>query len=241
MKITEKLAARQNDLHGSAPVTVAFLGDSVTQGCFECYINEQGKIDTVFEPEAGYSAKLRHILQTLYPRAQINFINAGISGDSARGGLARMERDVLAFSPDLTVVSFGLNDCGGGTEKLPKFAERLRSIFEALQKKGSEVIYLAPCMTNTYVSSQIKDDALREIAEAQAKRENDGVLEMYVDEAKQVARSCGVRVCDCYHKWKRMQACGVDTTSLLANSINHPKREMHWLIAHALTETIFSE
>lgn len=241
MKITEKLAARQNDLYGSAPVTVAFLGDSVTQGCFECYINEKGGIDTVFDPESGYSAKLRHILQTLYPRAQINIVNAGISGDSAKGGLERMERDVLSFLPDLTVVSFGLNDCGGGLERLSKFAERLRSIFDALQKQGSEVIYLAPCMTNTYVSSRITDDALKEIAVQQAKRENDGVLETYVNEATRVAEACGVRVCDCYQKWKRMQACGVDTTSLLANSINHPKREMHWLIAHALTETIFSE
>lgn len=240
MRITEKLAARKKDLRGSAPVTVAFLGDSVTQGCFECYINEKGEIDTVFDPEAGYSAKLRHILHTLYPRAQINIVNAGISGDSAKGGLERIERDVLPFSPDLTVVSFGLNDCGGGIEKLPKFAERLRSIFDALQKRGSEVVYLAPCMTDTYVSSHIKDNALRAIASQQAEREKGGVLEAYVDEAKKVAEACGVRVCDCYHKWKRMEACGVDTTSLLANHINHPMREMHWMIANSLIEIIFS-
>ncbi len=240
MKITEKLAERQRNSHENAPVTIAFLGDSVTQGCFECYIDEQDRVDTVFDPEEAYSAKLRQMLAMLYPRAQINIVNAGISGDSAKGGLARVERDVLAFSPDLTVVSFGLNDCGGGIEKLPNFAERLKLIFDALQKQGSEVIYLAPCMTDTYVSSHIKDDALKAIAAQQAEREKSGVLEAYVDEAKKVAEACGVQVCDCYRKWKRMASCGVDTTSLLANYINHPTREMHWMIAASLVEIVFS-
>ena len=136
MKITEKLAARQMNMRDGAPITIAFLGDSVTQGCFECYINEKGLVDTVFEPESGYSARLRQILSRLYPRAQINVVNAGISGDNAKGGLERMARDVLAFSPDLTVVSFGLNDCGGGPEGIPLFAERLKLIFDALQDGG---------------------------------------------------------------------------------------------------------
>ena len=60
-------------------------------------------------------------------------------------------------------------------------------------------------------------------------------------EAMRVAASCGVRICDCYQKWKRLEACGVDTTSLLANHINHPIREMHWMIAHALIDIIFSK
>ena len=241
MKITEKLATCQSDLRGTSSVTIAFLGDSVTQGCFECFINEKGCVDTVSEPEEGYASKLHQILCTLYPRAQIKLVNAGISGDNVRGGLERIGRDVLPFSPDLTVVSFGLNDCGGGMERLSAFGERFRSNFDLLQKQGSEVIYLAPCMTNTYVSSHIKEEPLRTIAAQQAKRELDGVLEAYVCEAKRVARLCSVQVCDCYSKWKRMAACGVDTTALLANYINHPKRELHWMIAESLVEMIFSE
>lgn len=42
MKIIDKLNAKQ-DIYGEKPVTIAFLGDSVTQGCFECYIKEDGK------------------------------------------------------------------------------------------------------------------------------------------------------------------------------------------------------
>ena len=33
--VVEKISAKQSSLSGNAQVTIAFLGDSVTQGCFE--------------------------------------------------------------------------------------------------------------------------------------------------------------------------------------------------------------
>ena len=81
MKIAEKLNANR-DIRGAAPVTIAFLGDSVTQGCFECFINEAGEIDTVFDYKNSYSTRMKELLNILYPEVQINIINSGISGDS---------------------------------------------------------------------------------------------------------------------------------------------------------------
>ena len=37
MKIIEKMAKKSADHYNNEGVTIAFLGDSVTQGCFECY------------------------------------------------------------------------------------------------------------------------------------------------------------------------------------------------------------
>ena len=37
MKIIELLKQKQEGLIKNKPVTIAFLGDSVTQGCFECF------------------------------------------------------------------------------------------------------------------------------------------------------------------------------------------------------------
>ena len=52
MKIIELLAKKQNDLYGARPATIAFLGDSVTQGCFELF--ESGRaIDTVFDNKSA--------------------------------------------------------------------------------------------------------------------------------------------------------------------------------------------
>ena len=45
-------------------------------------------------------------------------------------------------------------------------------------------------------------------------------------------------MCDCYAKWKLLSQNGVDTTALLANGINHPSREMAWMFAYSLLETM---
>ena len=39
-------------------------------------------------------------------------------------------------------------------------------------------------------------------------------------------------------KWKLLSQNGVDTTALLANGINHPSREMAWMFAYSLLETM---
>ena len=241
MKFLQKLAAKEKDLYSPNAVTVAFLGDSVTQGCFECYIDEQGRVETVFDTEQSYSAKLRELLQTLYPRAQINIVNSGISGDGTVKGLERLDDAVLRYKPDLTVVSFGLNDSGRGLDGIDGYRARLGEIFSRLTESGSEVIFLAPCVMNSYVSAAITEEKLRKIAENTQHAQNDGVLGRYFEAAHEVANEYGVRFCDCYSKWMRMQKAGVDTTALLANRINHPTRKMHWLLANTLLDTVFED
>ena len=239
MKIIEKLIAKQNDPAGAPPVTFAFLGDSVTQGCFESYVNGNGNVQTFFDKNNAYHAHFAKLLALLYPSVPVNIINAGISGGWAKHGLARLERDVLRFSPDLTVVCFGLNDCQGGRERIAEYAAALRGIFTALCENGIETVFMTPNMMCTKVSHTVDRDLFRNVAAAIAGLQNAGILDRYIAAAIETAHNCGVRICDCYAKWKRMNECGVDTTELLANKINHPDRDMNWLFAFALTETMF--
>ncbi|MBE6589000.1 MAG: GDSL family lipase [Ruminococcaceae bacterium] len=237
MKIIEKLAKKQNDLYGAAPATIAFLGDSVTQGCFELF--ESGRaIDTVFENKNAYSTRVSEILHMLFPKSHINIVNCGISGDNAPNGLSRLERDILPFKPDLVVVSYGLNDCANGEAGLEKYVKALDDIFKQVKATGAECIFMTENMMNTHVSCHVKNPRFAEIAEGTAKRQNEGVLDLYFDAAKKVAAENGVRVCDCYAKWKAMYAAGVNVTELLANYINHPIRELHYLFAYSLVETM---
>ena len=90
MNIINKLAAKQKDLQGARPITIAFLGDSVTQGCFECYQTGANSLETVFDVKCAYSTHVREILAILYPNVQVNIINSGISGDGTLGGVARI-------------------------------------------------------------------------------------------------------------------------------------------------------
>lgn len=239
MKISEKLAAKEHDMYGKAPVTIAFLGDSVTHGCFEVYRVGENGLDTVFEAENSYSHKVKTILHTLFPRTQINVIGAGISGDNAANGLTRVERDVLPYHPDLTVVCYGLNDSCGGMDGLTRYRDSLTGIVAKLKASGSEVILMTPNTMCFHTSPHCRDPFFVRLAEQFAEIMQNGTLDTYMDTARDVARETDIPLCDVYAMWQTMEKAGVDTTELLANSLNHPTRDMHWLFAHELVKTMF--
>lgn len=240
MKLIEKIRAKQDDLFGAPSVTIAFLGDSVTQGCFECSMNGT-KIETVYESRNSFSEKVKQIFGLLYPTVQVNIINSGIGGDSALNGLARFDRDITPFSPDLVVVGYGLNDSGAGLDGITRYTDALNGIFQKIDALGAEAIFLTPNMMNTNVSPSLTDEFLRNLAKNFAVTQNAGILDRYVDAAREVAAQNGVRVCDIYKKWKTMSSCGVNVTEMLANRLNHPVRELHWMTAYSLIEMIFKE
>ncbi len=235
--VVEKISAKQSSLSGNAQVTIAFLGDSVTQGCFELVETGEKSFDTVYDVENAYSNKLKKLINTFFPKVYVNVINAGISGDSAAGGLKRIERDVLKYSPDLTVVAFGLNDCVGRDVK--DYEENMRDMFSRLKKAGTEVIFMSTNGMNEYVSPKIKQPVQIECAEKTKACQQDGILGMFYDAARRAARQEGAFVCDCYGRWEQLSNSGADMTALLANGINHPTRDMHWLFAVSLFEMIF--
>lgn len=241
MIIMEKFAQKQREPANHSGVTLAFLGDSVTQGCFETHRRAVDELRTRYDQEHGYHHQLAQMLGTLYPLVPVNLINAGICGDSAPHGLERLERDVLRYSPDLAVVCFGLNDSMKGVGGLKEYLDSLQGIFERLQAAGIETIYMTPNMMCTYVDYTITDDLLIAAAEKCTKIQREGILEQYLEAAKALCKEYGVSVCDCYAKWKRLYENGVDTTELLAGKINHPCGQMHKLFAVSLLQTMMTE
>lgn len=241
MQILKKFAEKAASNDGAPAITLAFLGDSVTQGCFELLERADGGFNNCHDRQNVYHTYVQQILATLYPSVPVNVINAGVAGKDAAHGLERLERDVLSHSPDLTVVCFGLNDCGREEGGLAQYTAALEQIFARLQQAGSEVIFMTPNMMATQVSPLLTAPLFKEIAGKVAQRQNAGMLDRYLEEAKALCRSRDIPVCDCYEKWKLLAAKGVDTTQLLANKINHPTRQMHWLFAWELVSTMFEK
>lgn len=239
MKIVEKFKAKSGDKLEAA-VTIGFLGDSVTQGCFELYKKTQDKIATVFDKNSVYHNHIYKIFSLLYPDVPVNIINGGVSGTGAGSGLKRLERDVLSHNPDLVVVCFGLNDCRNGIDGIEKYKNSLNEIFVNIAKSGAEAIFMTPNMLNTGISPHINDKDILAIAEELMDLQNNGVMDKYMDAAREVAKINNVKVCDCYNKWKQLYNSGVDVTELLSNKVNHPVREMHWLFAGMLVDTMLS-
>ncbi len=237
MKFTEKLVAKNNDIYNKPPVTIAFLGDSVTQGCFEVYMKNDSDIETVFDSENAVSTKLKRILNYICPSAQINIINSGLSGDNAVNGNERFDRDIAQFHPDLVIVGYGLNDCRRGEEWKQKFKSALNSIFKKSKAIGAECIFITPNLMNDHVSPHLTDPKICVLASLFANCAES--LEEFAILGREAANENNVRICDVYKKWESMRNYGIDTTELLANKINHPTREMNELTAFMLADIIF--
>lgn len=236
MKIIEKLRSRNDHLWDHPPVVIACMGDSVTHGCFEVFINRHGHIDTRFDAKSGYALRLGERLQALYPVCAPSIINAGISGDNAANGLKRLERDVLRFSPDLVTVNFGLNDAMNPKvdEGVSTYARAMDGLFGRIVDAGSECLLVTPSFMCEYVSQELTDDFLIQMAHAAVTVQTESILARYVDAAREAARRRGVPIADTYARWEALKRAGVDTTAMLCNHINHPSPDAHGLFIEAI-------
>lgn len=100
---------------------VVFFGDSITQGYG---VRPEETFPSLVAKELGLS-----------------FVNAGVPGDTMADGLARMERDVLARRPRLTLVEFGGNDFLRRVP-LPETLNSLDAMVKTLIAQGMMVVIL---------------------------------------------------------------------------------------------------
>ncbi len=211
---------------------IAFLGDSVTHGAFECIQGDTA--GCYFDFDAVYHTRLQKMLLTVNPWLPVSIINAGVAGDRAPTALARLERDVISHRPHICVVNFCLNDL---SETVEEYVAALREIFTRLKDAGIASILLTPSMLNSYVHPDTIP-MYRDYAAVTAAWHNSGHMDTYVDAARVLARELGVTVADAYAVWKDMEASGVDVTESLSNYINHPSRELHQVFADVLFDAL---
>ena len=239
MKIIDLIKKKQRDIRGSRQPVIAFLGDSITQGCFDLYM-QGDRLKPYTVSEDAYHEKVREIFSKLYPEVPIIIINAGISGDTAEGGSERLDRDVLSFKPDLVVVCYGLNDSMLEQQGFDTYIRSLESIFKRVKESGSELIFMTPCVRTSKADMKRFEHRFNEVAESVAKNENEGWLVKYIEAACELCVKSDVTVCDCNKIWLLMKENEVDINKLLANRINHPTEEMHWMFAYELVRTMFN-
>ena len=80
-------------------LTVAFLGGSLTWGA------------RATDPlKTSCRAIVGRKLEESYPKAHFRFVDAAIGGTGSQLGSFRLQRDVLAYKPDLVFLDFTLND-----------------------------------------------------------------------------------------------------------------------------------
>lgn len=105
------------------PVRILALGDSLTAG--------YGLL-----AEQGFPAQLERALRDR--GLDVRVINAGVSGDTSAGGLARLDW-VLAEKPDVAIVELGANDGLRGLDPA-RMRANLDAILTRLKAQGVRVL-----------------------------------------------------------------------------------------------------
>lgn len=148
-------------------IIVAF-GDSVTKGLSSPDLRESNRWTSILE----------RILRDWMGR-DVRVVNSGVRGDTASQALKRIEEDVLKYTPDLTLLMFGLNDAR--KESVGKYEEATRRIIHILKEHDIDVILMTPNpATERYKNPKMSPEEImafrrdvREIAERARKIANE--------------------------------------------------------------------
>jgi lysophospholipase L1-like esterase len=153
--------------------TVVFLGDSLTAA------RTYGKI-------------IENYTLLRFPDRRIRFYNAGLGGDTAAGGLARLERDVLAHGATVVTVAYGMNDIGWGAladaAHERTYLDSIRGIIERCRAGQARVYICSAAVT----------------AQAPAAAES-GFLQQMCDKGLALARELGAQTIDLQRRMRPVQ------------------------------------
>jgi lysophospholipase L1-like esterase len=95
---TARFGEKFRKLEKGEPVTIAFLGGSITQG------------SVASDSTKCYAYNVYSWFKEKFPKSDITYINAGIGATDSRYGVARAVRDVLSKKPDIVSIEFAVND-----------------------------------------------------------------------------------------------------------------------------------
>ena len=118
--------AMQRAMEGQ-PITVGFLGGSITQGCLSS------------TPETCYAYLVYRWWRERFPGSEVTYLNAGIGGTSSQFGVARVEEDLLSHNPDVVIVEFSVND-EDNAHFLETYEGLIRKIYGSKTRPGVLIV-----------------------------------------------------------------------------------------------------
>jgi len=194
---------------------VVFYGDSITE-------------------QRMYTNFVENYLVLRYPGMKLSFVNAGWGGDTAAGGLKRLERDVLSVKPAVVTICYGMNDGGYGYSKpeeaAASFGKNLRAIVRALKARKVRVVML----TNGIVDDTVpKMKWLRDVGDYNA-----GGLKALKEEALRVAREEGLPSFDVFTEMTEVLARAKKDGVDMGDDGIHPDEGGSLIMAYGLLKAL---
>ncbi len=159
-------------------------------------------------------------LRRLFPRARIEVVNAGVSGDVTAGGLKRMDRDVLRRKPHLVVIMFGMNDVVA--TPLETFLANLRTMLARCRAAGADALL---CTQNPIFPTDPRRPVER--------------LERFTQAIRDLAREAQTPLADCYAAFETIRKADPRRWAvLLMDHDIHPSLDGHRIFAQVIIERI---
>ncbi|MGL6075017.1 MAG: SGNH/GDSL hydrolase family protein [Fimbriiglobus sp.] len=142
--VVSAVSARADDFFFQPKDRVVFLGDSITE-------------------QYQYSTYMELYLTLNQPKAEMLFLNAGISGDTAEGGAGRFNYHVLSDKPTKVTINFGMNDAGyrkfdANLQK--RFLTKTEEMLVAAKKAGVKVALVSPNAVDRRITPERNNFAL---------------------------------------------------------------------------------
>ncbi|WP_309399340.1 SGNH/GDSL hydrolase family protein [Cerasicoccus maritimus] len=206
------VAKTRAKLDAGKPVTIAYMGDSLTLGA------EAGlwwKDDT-----QHWRGRFQHTLQNRYPDADISEIAAWQGGKGTEFALQVLNETVLPAKPDLLIIMMGINDADGPSDgsrakvAVAQYAKHMDEIITAARDAGIEVILM----------TSMEPYPMKPGGHAQRWPD-------YVKAQKKLAAKHQVGLADTYTEWLNLEHRGMPPYSQLHNWNNHPGSFGHSVLA----------
>jgi len=206
----------------AAPRTEALLRQAAQEVRIVCFGDS---ITGVYYHTGGLRAwpeLLAAGLRQHYPKAAVQVINAGISGNTTASALARMQRDVLDVRPHLVVAMFGMNDLAYGPADAAReeagrqaYRANLELIITRAREVGAEVILMTPNSVYPEAAPGRPPQRLAEFAGAM----------------RDVGVALGVPVVDAYAGYERIRQEDVGRWRRMMSETIHPSLPGHQAFA----------
>lgn len=114
-------------LKSETAVTIVGIGDSLTYG---------------WMVSVGYFERFEDMLRSKYKNCNLTLVNRGIPGDTAHGGLYRLDTDVIIHNPDAVLIQFGLNDAFSGCP-VQQYEKNIQAMIDRISNEtAAEAILL---------------------------------------------------------------------------------------------------
>jgi hypothetical protein len=223
----ETLDSIREKLHTGKPVTIAFLGDSITAMPAKDFKDGKGSFIDRFAADikASYPGSDVVTIERGKPVPapkdhQVLIVKAGVGGDDTPRALKRLDKDVLEHKPDAVVVMLGVNDenrkDGGNGVPPEAYKKNLDEIARKIQASGSLVVFMTPSMKNLNWDGTV------------------GNMAEYAKAMREVAQAHNACLVDNYRAWELLPKRGYNYMVFLGNCINHPVDLGHDLMFRGL-------